>query len=184
MIRNSDQEWGLIAKVLHWAMALAILAMFFLGWMAVNTPMSPTKLNLFIWHKSIGLTLLGLVGIRLLWRLANETPIPPSGVGAAEHGLAKVGHTALYVLMILMPLSGYVINSTANFSFKFFGWLRVPNFIPANKAWQDVAENVHFILFWVFALSIAIHVAAALRHHIIKRNNVLTRMLPTRTSAQ
>lgn len=180
MIRNSDRDWGVIAKALHWFMAVAILAMFFLGWSAVNAPLSPTKLKLFIWHKSIGLSLLGLVCVRLLWRLTNKTPTPPASVGPIEHGLSKMGHAALYALMIMMPLSGYVINSTANFPFKLFSWLRVPNLIPANKAWQGMAENVHFILFWVFALLIVVHVLAALRHHIIKRNNVLMRMLPMR----
>ena len=181
MIPNSEQEWGAIAKALHWIMALGILAMFILGWVAVTAPVSPTKLELFIWHKSMGLSLLGLVCVRLLWRLTNKTPIPPSNVSPLEHRLAKAGHAMLYLLMILMPLSGYVINSTANFTFKFFGWMPVPNLIPASKAWQTIAENVHFTLFWVFALLIAVHIAAAIRHHVIKRNNVLSRMLPTRT---
>ena len=182
MIRNSDQEWGAVAKALHWIMALTVLLMFVLGWMAVNAPMSPTKLQLFSWHKSIGLTLLALVILRLLWRLANKTPARPAGVSTMEYALAKIAHAALYLLMILMPMSGYVINSTANFPFRLFGWVRIPNLIPANEAWQNVAENIHFILFCAFALLIVVHAAAAVRHHVIKRNSVLTRMLPRRAS--
>ncbi len=180
MILNTDQEWGAVAKALHWIMALTILLMFVLGWLAVSAPMSPTKLKLFMWHKSIGLTLLVLVCLRLLWRLTNKTPLQPVDVSPMEHRLAKAGHAALYLLMILMPLSGYVINSTANFPFKLFGWAQVPNIIPPNEAWQDRAETVHLSLFWFFALLVAVHTAAAWRHHFIKRNNVLTRMLPKR----
>lgn len=180
MIFNTRQSWGGFAKALHWTMALLIFAMFVLGWVAVGYPLSPTKLDLFIWHKSIGLTLLGLVGVRLVWRVINTTPVPPPAISSLEHTLARLGHGTLYALMILMPVSGYVINSTADFGFRLYGWARVPNLIPANKAWQDVAEAVHLVLFWVFAVVILIHIAAALRHHLINNNNVLTRMLPTR----
>ena len=179
MIFNTEQGWGTVAKALHWIMALLILTMFVLGWVAVTYPLSPTKLDLFIWHKSIGLSLLGLVCVRLIWRTVNTTPTPPAAVSPLEHTLARLGHATLYLLMILMPLSGYVINSTAGFGFRFFGWVRVPNLIPANKTWQDIAETVHFILFIVFVAVIVIHIAAALRHHFVRNNNVLARMLPS-----
>ena len=178
MIVNTEQSWGAVAKVLHWVMALLIFAMFILGWVAVAYPLSPTKLTLFIWHKSIGVSLLGLVCLRLIWRAINTTPTPPAATLPFEHTLARVGHAILYLLMIFMPLSGYVINSTADFGFRFFGWVRVPNLIPPNKAWQDTAEVVHLVLFIVFVVVILIHIAAALRHHFMRNNNVLTRMLP------
>ena len=179
MIFNTEQSWGSVAKALHWIMALLIFAMFVLGWVAVAYPLSPTQLNLFIWHKSIGLSLLGLVCIRLIWRVVNTTPVPPAAVSPFEYTLARLGHATLYLLMILMPLSGYVINSTSGFGFRFFGWARVPNLIPPNKVWQDIGETVHFVLFVIFVLVIVIHVAAALRHHFVQNNNVLTRMLPS-----
>ena len=179
MIFNTEQSWGDVAKALHWAMAVLIFIMFVLGWVAVAYPLSPTKLDLFVWHKSIGLSLLGLVCVRLIWRLVNTTPMSPVAVSPLEHTLARLGHATLYLLMILMPVSGYVINSTADFGFRFFSWVRVPNFIPANKAWQETAETLHFILFLVFVAVIAVHIAAALRHHFVRNNNVLTRMLPS-----
>ena len=179
MIFNTEQSWGAVAKALHWAMAVLIFIMFVLGWVAVAYPLSPTKLDLFIWHKSIGLSLLALVCVRLIWRLVNTTPSPPVAVSHLEHTLARLGHATLYVLMIMMPVSGYVINSTADFGFRFFGWARVPNLIPPNKAWQETAETVHFVLFLIFVAVIVIHIAAALRHHFVRNNNVLTRMLPS-----
>ena len=184
MIFNTKQNWGDVAKALHWIMALLIFTMFILGWVARAYPLSPTKLDLFIWHKSIGLTLLGLVCVRLVWRLVNSTPSPPAAISNLEHTLARLGHGVLYALMILMPLSGYVINSTADFGFRFFGWVRVPNFIPANEAWLEIAKIVHLVLFFVFVMMIAIHVTAALRHHFVKNNDVLTRMLPKRARSK
>ena len=177
MIPDTGTHWGSVTRTLHWLMAVLILAMFVLGWTAVNYPMSPTKLDLFIWHKSIGLTLFALVVIRILWRLANETPSPPSGISTGEHKLARMGHMSLYLLMVLMPVSGYVVNSTANFPFRYFGGLRVPNLIPTDKAWQNVAENIHLATSWILALVVLLHVLAALRHHFIRKNDVLSNML-------
>jgi cytochrome b561 len=178
MIRDSASGWGSLTIVLHWVMAASILGMFALGWIAVNYPMSPAKLELFIWHKSIGLTLLALVVLRVAWRMTNQTPAPPPGISAKEHRLARTGHAILYLLMIVMPVSGYVINSTANFPFRFFGGARVPNLIPADEAWQGIAETVHFGAFCIFALVLLVHVAAALRHHFVRENDVLVNMLP------
>lgn len=178
MIPDSGDSWGAVTRTLHWLMALMILGMFVLGWTAVNYPMSPDKLKLFIWHKSFGLTLLALVVVRILWRLVNATPVPPSGVSTSEQRAARTGHIVLYLLMLLMPVSGYIINSTANFQFRFFGGPRVPNLIPADKSWQEVAETVHLATFWIFALVLLIHVTAALRHHFVRKNDVLVKMLP------
>ena len=178
MILNSRDGWGAVAKTLHWLMAVLILSMFVLGWVAVMYPLSPTKLELFIWHKSTGLTLLALVVVRLLWRMVNITPEPPANESVVEKRLARAGHAVLYTLMVMMPVSGYVINSTANFPFRYFGGVRVPNLIPADKVWQDAAETVHLTVFSIFFLVVVIHIVAAIRHHTIKKNNILSRMLP------
>jgi len=178
MIFNTAERWGAVAKVLHWMMAVLILAMFILGWVAKNYSLSPAKLEFFIWHKSIGLTLLALVICRLFWRAVNVSPTPPPGESAVEVGLARTGHTVLYALMLLMPVSGYVINSTANFPFRYFGIVRIPNLFPTDKTWQHAAQTVHLTTFWIFVLVVVIHVAAAIRHHAIKKNNTLSRMLP------
>jgi len=178
MNSSVPREWNSVAKTLHWVMAALIFIMFILGWTAVTYPLSPTKLDLFIWHKSIGLSLLALVVVRLLWRMFNPAPEPPANTTTLENLLARLGHMTLYGLMILMPLTGYIINSTANFSFRFFGWVRVPNIIPPNKTWQEGAELIHLGLFWIFVSVIAVHMAAAFRHHVVKKDDVLIRMLP------
>lgn len=177
MTPDGPPGWGRVSRTLHWLMALLILGMFALGWTAVNYPMSPAKLQIFGWHKSIGLSLLALVVVRILWRLSHEAPTPPPEISAAERRLARAGHFGLYFMMVLMPISGYVVNSTANFPLRYFGGLRVPNLIPADKTWQEFAESVHLAGFWAFSVLILVHVLAALRHHYLNRNDVLLKML-------
>jgi cytochrome b561 len=165
---------------LHWAMALLILVLFVLGWVAVSLPLSPLKLKLFYWHKSLGLIALLLVGLRVLWRLVDQAPRPVAGLAVWERGLARSAHLLLYLLMLLMPLSGWLINSAANFPFKPFGLFRLPGLVQPDKALQADFQLLHLSGFWLLAGLLVLHVAAALRHHFVKRNPVLRRMLPGR----
>ena len=165
---------------LHWAMALLIFVLFALGWVAVGLPLSPLKLKLFYWHKSLGLLALALVALRVFWRLVDPPPPPVGGLALWERGLARWAHLLLYVLMVLMPLSGWLVNSAANFPFKPFGLFSLPHLVQPDKALQADFQRVHLIGFWLLAGLLVLHVAAALRHHFVKRNPVLRRMLPSR----
>lgn len=180
MLRNTDDSWGAVAKFLHWSIALLIFAQFALGWLAVTWRLSPTKLELFIWHKSMGLLVLTLVVLRLLWRSANPVPALPLATTRAEWLAARGSHAVLYALTIALPVSGWVINSAANIPLRVFWWFPLPALTAPDKALAETAKQVHFGLFIVLAAVLAVHVAAALRHHYIKRNDVLARMLPQR----
>ncbi len=177
-LRNTDLQWGTPAKTFHWLIALLILGMMVLGWVATNYPLSPTKIKLFQWHKSTGLVILALVVLRLIWRLGNRTPGLPAGMSGWQRRAVHLVHGLLYTLMLAMPLSGWVINSAANFPLKLYGWFRVPAIAPADKALQTTAELVHLSLFWLLAILLMLHIAAALRHHYVQRDTVLRRMLP------
>lgn len=155
-----------------------ILSMFVLGWVAVNYPMSPTKIKLFVWHKSIGMTILMLVLLRLAWRLTETTPAPPNHMQMWERRVARASHTLMYLVMVAMPLSGWVINSAANFPLKLYGLMRVPDIAPAGKELQTQAELVHLSLFWLLVTLLLLHVGAALWHHFVYRDEILRRMLP------
>src|SRR6478752_7097484 len=95
--------WSAPAKFFHWLIALLILVQITLGLAAVSWPLSPTKLNLFFWHKSIGMTVLLLVALRLLWRLTNTAPALPAGMPGWERLAAHASHFLLYVAMIGLP---------------------------------------------------------------------------------
>lgn len=180
MLRNSATEWGSAAKAFHWLMAILILAMFLLGWLAAGWPLSPTKIKLFFWHKSLGITLLLLAVIRLAWRLYNPAPAYPAHLPGWQRYLAGASHAFLYALMLLMPLSGWIINSAANFPFKVFGLVPLPAIAPNSKPVQDWAEFFHLAAFWMFAALLLLHVLGAVRHHWHDRDDVLNRMLPFR----
>jgi cytochrome b561 len=183
MLRNTDQSWGTPAKLLHWAVAVLVFVQFGLGWTAVSWRMSPTKLDLFVWHKSTGILILLLMVARLVWRSANVAPGLPAAMAPFERLAARLSHVLLYVLLLLMPLTGWIINSAANIPFRIFWLLPLPAIVQPDKALADATARVHLTLFIVLSLLLVLHIGAALRHHYLKRNDVLTRMLPRRASA-
>lgn len=177
---SASPAWGGVAKLLHWLMAVLIFAQFVLGWAAVGWRLSPAKLNLFVWHKSIGLLLLALVVVRVGWRLFDRRPPWPPSMRASERTAAIAVHGLLYVFMIALPLSGWIINSAARVPFRAFWLIPVPHLVPADKALEELAKQVHFALFLGLAVALTLHIAAALRHHFVYRDEVLVRMLPGR----
>jgi cytochrome b561 len=183
MLRNTDQSWGTPAKLLHWVVALLVLVQICLGWAAVSWRLSPTKLDLFVWHKSIGMLILLLMLARLVWRSVNVAPLLPAGMAPLERLAAHSSHLLLYMLLFLMPLTGWIISSAANIPFRIFWLVPLPAVVQPDKVLADEVARVHLALFIVLALLLLVHIGAALRHHFVKRNDVLKRMLPGRAAA-
>jgi cytochrome b561 len=181
MLRNASDSWGAPAKLFHWVMAALIFAQIALGLMAANWHLSPTKLELFFWHKSTGMLILALVALRLLWRLVNPTPELPAGMAAWERAAARLSDLLLYVLMIALPVTGWIVNSASNVPFRIFWLIPLPAIVAPDKPTAEFAALVHGGLFALLALVLVAHIGAALRHHYVKRDTVLTRMLPWRT---
>jgi cytochrome b561 len=181
MLRNSHATWGGPAKAFHWVMALLIFVQIALGLMAANWHLSPTQIRLFFWHKSIGMLILALLALRLGWRLANPTPALPPGTPAWERAAAHGGHALLYVLMVALPVTGWIVNSAANIPFRIFYAVPLPALVAPDKALADTMSLVHRGLFVLLALVLVAHIGAALRHHFVRHNDILARMLPWRT---
>ncbi len=182
MLRNTDRTWGSVAKTLHWLIALLIATQLALGWVAEDMALSPTKLDLFVWHKSLGLTVLLLVVLRLGWRLFNPPPDPLTGSGHWESRLARAGHWLLYVLMFAVPLTGWWIADTSRIPFRLYWQLPVPDFFVPDKAASTLAAEVHGVLTTLLAVIVTGHILAALRHHWLLGNATLRRMLPFTTA--
>ena len=182
--RNSKDSWGSLARLLHWAVAALVLVQVALGLTAAGWRLSPLKLDLFVWHKSLGFVILLLVVVRLIWRLANPTPALPAGTSRLERVAARASHALFYALLIALPINGWVINSAANVPFSIFWMLPLPAIVAPDRVLAGDAENAHFVLFSLLALLVMLHAGAALRHHFVKRDTVLVRMLFGATSTK
>jgi cytochrome b561 len=155
-----------------------ILLQFALGWTAASWPLSPLKLNLFVWHKSIGIMVLALVVLRLAWRFTHPAPSLPPDTPAWERRAAHASHFLLYATMIAMPLTGWAISSASGIPFRVFWWIPLPDIVASDKQTAEIAASAHFWTFVALAALLVAHAGAALRHHYVKRNDVLLRMLP------
>lgn len=178
--RNTADNWGAVTRALHWLIAALILVQFVIGSIAEDMKLTPTKLDLFVWHKSIGVTVLVLAVLRLAWRLGNAPPAPPAGTPRWEHVLASLGHWALYALIFIVPLSGWLISDASRVPFKAFFLVPMPDFIATDRTLQEAAEDAHETLVMTLLVVVILHIGAALRHHFLLRNDVLRRMLTGR----
>src|SRR5215510_16499931 len=178
MLANTADAWGAPAKFFHWTVALLIVAQIALGVTAVAWRISPLKLELFVWHKSVGMLILVLMLARLAWRLAGRAPELPPQTPRWERHAAHASHILLYALAVALPLSGWVINSAAAVPFSVFWLVPLPAIVAPDEHLEDLAKLAHFSLLVALCLVLAVHIGAALRHHFIKRNDVLLRMLP------
>ena len=177
MLRNSDAVWGSVARSFHWLMAILLLGQIALGKYAHELGRTPDKLTLMMWHKSIGITLLLLVLLRLAWALSNPRPLPENSSGKWERAAAWLNHIGLYLLMLAIPLSGWLMNSAKNVPFSLFRVIPWPALTGPDEALGEVFEELHEGLVTALVFLLALHVAAALWHHFFKRDRVLLRML-------
>jgi cytochrome b561 len=163
---------------LHWLVALGLIGTFALGFYMLGLPISPTKLKLFSWHKWAGVTLFLLVLVRLAWRLTHPAPPLPTTIPAALRLTSHMMHWLLYALMIAIPLSGWLMGSAKGFQTVWFGLLPLPDLLAKDAALGDRLKDVHEALNFTFLGLVIVHTGAALKHHFIDRNDVLTRILP------
>lgn len=173
------QRYTKTAMLLHWLIALMIVAAFFLGLTMVDIPgFTPTKLKYFSWHKWLGVTVLGLAAIRLLWRSANRPPPPLAGIPSWQHKVADGVHYLLYFLMFAAPISGYLYGSAAGVPVVYLKLIPLPALIGPDPELKAILKTVHYVLVMTMAGVVVGHALAALKHHFIDRDITLKRMLP------
>jgi|APTNR8051073442_1049403.scaffolds.fasta_scaffold00566_33 cytochrome b561 len=188
ILRNSPHRYGVVALSLHWLIAVLIVGMLILGTVMVDlTPGSSLQFQLYQLHKSFGITILALSLARLGWRLANPAPPLPNDLQPWERFLARVTHVSFYVLMIGMPLTGWMVVSASvwNVPTVLFGTIHLPHLpilstLENKKPVEDVLKEIHESAAWVVIALLVLHVAGALKHHLVLKDDVLTRMLPGR----
>ena len=173
---SSVMRYSIPAIVLHWLMALLIFAAFPLGVYMHELPLSPDKLKLYSYHKWIGVSVFLLVAIRLGWRLTHTPPALPDGIATWQRHAGAIVHGLLYLLMLAIPLSGWLMSSAKGFQTVWFGVLPLPDLIGKDKALGDLLAEVHKILNFTLLALVVMHVGAALQHHFIERQPFLQRM--------
>ncbi|MBS0217980.1 MAG: cytochrome b [Proteobacteria bacterium] len=177
-LKNTPGEWGSVSKTLHWLIVALIIVMGYLGLTMVDLPISPHKIATYALHKSIGLTLLVLVVLRLLWRLYAGAPAEVPGTPRWQHVAATSMHWALYVLLLATPVSGWVVNSAAGFPLQWFGMINLPALVARDHDLHERMASIHESLFWTMVALATLHALAAIGHHFIQRDATLARMLP------
>ncbi len=166
------------AIALHWIVALLILINLCFGLYVSGLTLSPAKLRYLSWHKWVGITVLILVAVRLAWRLRHPAPAFPYSMPEWERRVARASHALLYVLFFAAPLSGWLFSSAAGFQTVYLGLVPIPDLLPKDRELADVLKLVHRGINYTMACLIVVHAAAAIKHHVHDRDDVLTRMLP------
>jgi len=177
-IRNTRDHWGAVSQLLHWLIVVLIALQATLGLTGILLPLGVEKLSVLARHKSIGITILGLAALRLLWRWLNPTPPLPSNLRSYERILAHCTHAGLYVLLFAMPLTGWIMSSARGFPVSWFNLFQLPDLVPKSKALYGAMVVTHATLASSLAVIVALHIAGALKHHFVLKDDTLRRMLP------
>ena len=173
-----------VAIGLHWLLALALVAVLGVGLYMNGLPFSPQKLKLINWHKWAGITILLLSVLRLLWRWTHRPPPLSPRAEAAMPGWQRWAHHAvqglMYVLFLAVPLLGWAYSSAAGFPIVWFGVMPLPDLLPVDKALADAIKPWHGWAAFTLAALVVVHVAAVVKHQLIDRDGLMSRMWPGR----
>lgn len=175
---NTPSQWGAIHQAFHWTIGILVISQIIVGlWFSGIDPKDPARGEAFALHASLGLTLLLLMLARLVWRLRNPVPELPDTLSPGQKRLARATHWLFYILVIGLPAGAYLAVSARGRPVPFWG-LELPGIIGKNDALADFIMAVHVAGAWALIALILLHVAAALRHEFILKDNTLRRMTP------
>ncbi len=180
-LKNSPRRFGVISMVLHWLVALVVFGLFGLGYYMVDLTYYDQWYRLAPdIHRSIGILLFLVVLLRLGWRLRNTRPAVLSSHSRLEVIAAKTAHVLLYALMLTAMISGYLISTADGSSIQVFNWFEVPSATGRIRGMESVAGDVHYWVTWALVVLAGVHGLAAVKHHLVDRDDTLRRMLPIR----
>ena len=164
------------AILLHWLIFVLITCGFALAVYMVDLPLSPQKLKYFSWHKWIGVSVFWLALVRVVWRLAHPAPALPATLPAWQRRAAAMSHILLYVLILAIPVTGWLYSSASGVPTVYFGVWQLPDLLAKSKPLADQLKLIHVTLNYTMLMLVIIHAAAALKHHFLDRDEVLARM--------
>jgi cytochrome b561 len=177
-LRNTPDRYGAIAQMLHWAIVALVAWQIVLGVTGSDLPLGLQRLITLSRHKSLGMTIFGLMALRLAWRFIDPPPALPAGMQPYERFAARATHGLLYATIMAMAIVGWLSSSASNLTVSWFGHFNFPDLMRADAELAKRAKAVHRLLAWALVSLIVLHVLAALRHHFLLKDSILMRMLP------
>ncbi len=175
---NSNDKYGFIAKTLHWVIAVFIIGLIVAGLYMTDMEAGDDKWALYNLHKLFGIIVLGLIIFRIIWKILNKgKPVMLDSYSKIERIMAASVHGMLYIMMLVMPLSGWLMSSFGGYSVMLFG-IDVMLPVEKDKDMGSIFSEIHHLGWYVFVALLALHIVGALKHHFIDKDDTLKRMLP------
>jgi cytochrome b561 len=178
MWKNSEDNYGIISKSFHWLLGVSYIVVLAVGFIMVGMEKGDAKWTVYGIHKAFGVLLLLLIALRIIWRMININPNPLDEKSKVINLLARSTHFLLYILMVGMPLSGFIMSIVGGRNIDFFGLFTIPGFSEKNALVAGSAYKFHINASLFFVGFIVLHVLASLFHHFYKKDQTLKRMLP------
>jgi len=180
----NEERYHPIAILIHWLMAGVILVTWSIATVISDMPLSPTRITGYSWHKWLGVTILFLVIMRMLWRGFYPPPKFTIVMPLWQKRVMQLTHISLYILMITLPLVGWLMSSAKGFSVNYFGLFELPDLVEKNKELGIFLKETHEILANILVGLVLIHVFAALKHQLIDKDGLLSRMAFTQSKKE
>jgi cytochrome b561 len=178
-LKNANDKFGSLTKLLHWTIFVLFIVQFYLVYRREYFPKeSAEKLQYLLLHESIGVCLLLLALLMLVWRYAGTRPAMPMNMTPFEIFAAKSTHFLLYLLMLVQPITGISMSMLAGYKVGVFGWFNLPTLLAKNEHIGHYVYKTHVWCSYLIIALVSLHLLGSLYHHFIKRDKVLLRMLP------
>ncbi len=178
MLKNSSTGYGWMTKSFHWVMAIVIIGIIIAGFIMTRMDPSDTKWFVYGQHKAFGVIILLLIPMRIIWRFLNTHPALPQTVPNWQKKAANANILLLYILVVVMPVSGFMMSYFGKHPINMFGLFTIPSSEEKIADISGTAHWIHMQVAWVIAASVLLHIGAAVHHHFILKDNTLSRMMP------
>lgn len=167
-----------VAQGFHWLILALLAAQFAIAWTMPDITKTTPAAGLVAWHLSVGATILFVMLLRLAWRLTHTPPPPPGDLPGPLRLLSRLTHWLLYAILIVLPVLGWINASSRGYPVRLFGVVPLPQLVPTGDPFGHAMGDVHANVALVLLAVVALHVTGALFHAVVKRDGVVSRMLP------